>query len=241
TYPAYTPNYWIGGFSCFDCHSPHANPARLLGFNDLGQPVGLVDTETAYGTLNKTYSIANPGHDGRTENNYKFYSANPAEREPVYLAGSWLLIKNADREIAVRDDADAVGLDGASGAYVAKPVTAGQEISDSIMAGLHQYDTDTAYPVNKVPIDWNDPIGAAGSAAVGNENKGYDQLGLKNIWNVSEFCTDCHDGNAGLHTVQAPLFSEDRALRGSQSANGDDTNFKGSYDLAYGHDAQPRH
>ncbi len=61
-----------------------------------------------------------------------------------------------------------------------------------------------------------------------------------------KFCTDCHDGNAGLHTVKAPLFSEDRALRGqSEGLNGstidDTTTWKGDYDLAYGHDAAPRH
>lgn len=30
TDPAYTPPYYRGGFSCLDCHSPHANPDRVM-------------------------------------------------------------------------------------------------------------------------------------------------------------------------------------------------------------------
>jgi len=48
---------------------------------------------------------------------------------------------------------------------------------------------------------------------------------------MGEFCSDCHDGNAGLHTDPTPLFSEDRAARGDTYA----------YDIGYGHDTNPRH
>jgi opacity protein-like surface antigen len=37
TYPAYTPKYYMGGFSCMDCHSPHGNPQRMLGYIDMGR------------------------------------------------------------------------------------------------------------------------------------------------------------------------------------------------------------
>ncbi|OFW34693.1 MAG: hypothetical protein A2074_01450 [Candidatus Aquicultor primus] len=254
TYPAYKPNYWFGGFSCFDCHSPHANPARMLGYKDSGLAGGVLRPDGKY------YAIANPGHD-----NIQFatdaFGANTGRAymtldKPIYLAGSWLLIKNPDREIATDTetvkyyDIDTLNL-------LTITINKGQEISDKIYSDtdvngdatsglLGQYAANMGwtvalsdensltakFPVNKMPIDWDSPVGAAGTGAV---NPGFDERGGTAIWSVNEFCTDCHDGNAGQHTVQAPLFSEDRALRLQSSPNG------GSYDLAYGHDVQPRH
>ncbi|MCL6473325.1 MAG: hypothetical protein K6T91_11040 [Firmicutes bacterium] len=240
TFPAFTPNYYMGGFSCFDCHSPHANPSRLLGYSDTGTAVGLSQN-------NKVFGILNPGH-GETEGDPAAYISG-GHAQPIYLSGSWLLIKNPDREIAVADDTKSAsytiysGTGSTAGVEITSMVdsiTAGSEISDGIMQALYQYDSTTSYPVNKIPIDWNDPIGQAGSATTGQENRGYTQTGTQNIWAMSEFCTDCHDGNAGLHTVQAPLFSEDRALR-TQGFETETPAWKGEYDLAYGHDAQPRH
>ncbi|PIW23260.1 MAG: hypothetical protein COW32_00190, partial [Candidatus Aquicultor secundus] len=119
-------------------------------------------------------------------------------------------------------------------------------------------DEDTSYPVNKMPTDWNNPIGSASiqdftnmfNFAAPSSDYGTNTRNpfCKSLI-VDEFCTDCHDGNGGLHTVQAPLFSEDRALREQTVTSGDGetsvttsgTNFKGSYDLAYGHDAAIRH
>ncbi|MDP2211134.1 MAG: hypothetical protein Q8J63_05295 [Candidatus Aquicultor sp.] len=253
TFPAFKPNYWFGGFSCFDCHSPHANPARMLGYKD---------NATAGGVLSggKYYAIANPGHD-----NIQFaenaFGANTgkgylAVNKPIYLAGSWLLIKNPDRETATDTetvkyfDINALGI-------LTVTIDKGQEISDKIYSDTDAYGDATSgllgqyaanmgwtvalsdensltakFPVNKMPIDWDSPVGAAGGGAV---NPGFDARGGTAIWSVNEFCTDCHDGNAGQHTVRAPLFSEDRALRVQSNPNG------GSYDLAYGHDVQPRH
>ncbi|MDI6817067.1 MAG: hypothetical protein QME41_07745 [Actinomycetota bacterium] len=253
TYPAFKPNYWFGGFSCFDCHSPHANPMRMLGYKNNGTPGGVVEA-------GKYYAIANPGHDNIQfaedalgSNTGKNYWKND---KPIYLAGSWLLIKNPDAEIAT-DTETVKYFDVDFQTTQTVTINKGQEIIDKIYAKtdakgnaliglLGQYaagmgwsvdlsdenSTSAKFPVNKMPIDWDSPVGAAGGGTV---NPGFDARGGTAIWSVNEFCTDCHDGNAGQHTVRAPLFSEDRALRVQSNPNG------GSYDLAYGHDVQPRH
>lgn len=184
---------------------------------------------------------------------------------PLYQAGSWLLVKNADREIAVTSEAITyyrVGdAEGQAGTIETMNIAVGQEISDlvfayselvggeaSVTAGqLHQFSADTAYPVNKIPIDWNTPMGIAkspvGNAAITERTYLATVPDHAGVWNVNEFCTDCHDGNSGLHTVAAPLFSEDRALR-NQGNNLDGTpinDFRGNYDIAYGHDQNSRH
>ncbi|MBS3908328.1 MAG: hypothetical protein KGZ93_01630, partial [Actinobacteria bacterium] len=117
TYPAFTPNYWQGGFSCFDCHSPHANPRRMLGYDNQGQVKGLAWAEAGYyGGQTRYYSIVNPGHGSATDppgdsiscidchkkvvdGSGNFVSGTPSA-VPIYQAGSWLLIKNADCKIA---------------------------------------------------------------------------------------------------------------------------------------------
>jgi hypothetical protein len=318
TYPAFTPNYWQGGFSCFDCHSPHANPARMLGFNDQGDAVGLAAVEsTTTGVKNgKVYGILNSGSGGtwdkalKAANNPQGIGNNKVINKPFWPSGTWLLIKNPDREIASRTVTVKSGifkpkagssLDGNNGtdkeltlaqfiATIVEPdkditITAGQEINDAVTEPLLEFDGITSYPVNKLPIDWNSPLGTvtkslwratnggitatygnSTGAAVGlitekvrraDAQGAWSTTGLVpsgdytedgnspcTVWTVSEFCTDCHDGNAGLHTVKAPLFSEDRALRNSTTGSGADgstLNSRANYDLAYGHDAQPRH
>jgi hypothetical protein len=289
TYPAFTPNYWLGGFSCFDCHSPHANPVRMLGYDDTGQARGLSFADIqAYGGSGahneetRIYSIVNPGHEAVSEGPGEsilcvdchkkldadedlIYDAGYSSAVPLYLAGSWLLLKNADREIA--DTSETItyyrigDIEGQAGSMQTMNIVAGQEISDlvfayselvggeaSVTAGqLHQFDTDTAYPVNKIPIDWNTPMGIAksaeGNAAMTVRTYLASRPAHAGVWNVNEFCADCHDGNTGLHTVAAPLFSEDRALR-NQGSNIDGTpidGFRGNYDIAYGHDENSRH
>jgi len=181
-------------------------------------------------TMTRVFGIANPGHD--------ILPGDPTHIStgPVYLSGSWLLVKDPDRETAGANTTVASGITGDPDITV----TAGAEISDAITAGLNEFDTTTPYPVNKIATDWNSPIGAASTS---DTSIGYNQRNMSasaRVWNVSEFCTDCHDGNAGLHTIQAPLFSEDRALR-DQGHSTDTPEWKGNYDLAYGHDAQPRH
>jgi len=289
TYPAFTPNYWQGGFSCFDCHSPHANPQRMLGYNESGDAIeSIVDVMTG-----QVFNLGNPGHDLYTKGgdgyaytdmaNFKIAwvpalgGPLPNKAKPYYLAGSWLLIKNPDREIATGDYGE-VPVDiwsvnsmmpngtapfgGSMSKDESVTVNAGMEIPDSVTMKLTEFST-TPYPVNKMPIDWNNPIGSAsiledtqmfGMAPQGVEPanpfpvEGFDadDYGY-NIRNpfcksliVDEFCTDCHDGNSGLHTEPAPLFSEDRALRADDN-NSEAPNWKGSYDIAYGHDTNVRH
>ncbi|HCG99149.1 MAG TPA: hypothetical protein DE036_04925 [Actinobacteria bacterium] len=310
TYPAFTPNYWQGGFSCFDCHSPHANPSRMLGFNDAGDALGIAEvadsslTQASQVPTGRVFGIVNSGGDDWAGTLVK--AKNPQRtNKPFWLSGSWLLIKNPDREIASTTTAavssgvltlggtamanivfDTLGLP-VLGAESVTTITAGQEIPDYITANLFEFDSTTSYPVNKIPIDWDSPMGNArtlwkvsdtlgvttnyllsngkpagflgfnvrrsealriwedsGTASpVDKFIENYDgtssqaDVGVPcNVWSVSDFCTDCHDGNAGKHTIQAPLFSEDRALR-----SGTDTPSTADYDLAYGHDVQPRH
>jgi len=259
TFPAYTPNYWLGGFSCFDCHSPHANPQRLLGYDNTGVAVGISGTNDGDDPLSRdqrglVFSIANPGHDAMG-NDTQLWNATDNKNEPIYLAGSWLLIKNADLEVSPKDTTETVtfwnlDLNGGNGGVDTYDIEPGQEIPDYIASltingtdygNMFMFDDTTSYPVNKIPINWDSPVGPAGSAAVGSEDIGFSRKNMsKRIWNVSEFCTDCHDGNAGLHTVAAPLFSEDRALR-DQGNSGDSPAWSGNFDIAYGHDTQPRH
>jgi len=280
TYPAFTPNYWQGGFSCFDCHSPHANPQRMLGFNDNGTPVGLwegidgngdgvVDLNNPADTVQdidgdgkaKVYSIVNSGHDllASGGKNYLPGTLDPEganKARPWFIAGSWLIIKNPDREIA-RKTESVTYFDIDKQATTGATVTAGQEISDMIYAYsefadggsevtaglLTQFDDGTGYPVNKMPTDWNTPVGLAKWAPTQTSlgEVGMDKRNPKlKMWILDEFCADCHDGNAGRHVVKAPLFSEDRALRG-QGSDSDTPAWKGNYDLAYGHDANTRH
>ncbi|HEY3375511.1 MAG TPA: hypothetical protein VGK02_10725 [Candidatus Aquicultor sp.] len=232
TYPAFTPNYYLGGFSCFDCHSPHANPQRMLGYNSAGIAVGLL------GTDGKRYGIADPGHDSITAVD----STHIASR-PVYLSGSWLLIKDPDQEIA-----SSTGLSVSSG-ITGDPAVSwaiNGEIPDVVTAGLNEFDSVDMYPVNKIAIDWSNPVGAASGAVA---STGFTTRNTTDsFWSVTEFCTDCHDGNAGLNNVAVPMFSEDRALRGQTttgSSNGSvctgtTANWKGSYDIGYAHDEQSR-
>ena len=298
TYPAYTPNYWMGGFSCFDCHSPHANPQRLLGYNDQGQVKGLAwadarYTPPYYNGETRYYSIVNPGHGSVTDppgasikcidchkktlDGNGNFATGYYTSVPLYLSGSWLLVKDADREIATTSETIAyykIGdAEGEAGSIETTSIALGTEISDmifayselingesSVTAGLlHQYDTNKAYPVNKIPIDWNSPIGIAklpgGSDAYTVRSYLQSVPNHTGVWNINEFCSDCHDGNVGLHTVAAPLFSEDRALRDQTQTGGsggtleatsnpiatDATQWKGEYDIAYGHDENSRH
>lgn len=165
TNPAFMPAYWLGGFSCFDCHSAHANPLRLLGYSNAN------DT---------TYTVYNPGYENPT-----------APMDAGYPAGSWLLLKDPDREVD-------------SGT--------GEEIPDKdagvkTVAVTREKLQKTV--VNKQPIDWDKPMGF------------YDKSSgtMKNGFHVSEFCIDCHDGDGGLATQKVALFSEDIAAKNHDNPN----------------------
>jgi len=76
TYPAFTPGFWWGGLSCFDCHAAHANPARTLGHTAMGDPI---------------YGVLDPGFNAIQT------SVQPG-KPSVFKAGRWFLKKNPDRE-----------------------------------------------------------------------------------------------------------------------------------------------
>jgi hypothetical protein len=175
TYPAYTPSYWLGGFSCFDCHSPHANPKRLLGFSNNGT---------------MTFPIYNPGYNAIT-------ALSMSHKNLQYPAGSWLLLKNPDRET--------------------NPTT-GKEISDSDVKtslAISFNGRQHRFPVHKQAIDWDHPSRSGGAMSDG--------------FQISQFCADCHDGNAGLATEQVAMFSEDLALMGKTDIQ--------AYVIGSGHDS----
>ncbi len=216
TYPAYTPKYYMGGFSCIDCHSPHGNPARTLGSSPQPGTQAWIDacstrgvqyfrvegTATTYAveSTQLVLRVVNPGH-------YSQYPYDPYG--PAFPGGKWILVENPDVEI--------VG---------------GTEVKD--------WDTTSyiGYPVNKLAIDWDVPFGRNAYADNISSQRYVKILNIAPntprpvvMIFISEFCADCHDGNAGLHTVQTKLFSEDRAARGDADP----------YDIGYGHDTQPRH
>jgi hypothetical protein len=191
TYPAYTPKYYMGGFSCIDCHSPHGNPQRILGgypkpqtsdWNTLAAQRGITYFAVAKSTTTIAPSqvtklvIANPGH-------YPQYTGDTWG--PTFSGGKWILVENPDVEL--RSD--------------------GTEIKDWDVSAYN------GYPVNKMAYDWDFPFGPNNDKTNVRVVKpsGSDYIA---ILTVNEFCADCHDGNAGRSTLQTKLFSEERALRG---------------------------
>lgn len=195
TDPAYDLHSSTGGFSCFDCHSPHANKQRLLGW--------ISDLRTG-GTLNVQVpsTIVNSGNDEGVQAVPWPRTSNPPvtfKHKPIFPAGRWLLLENPDD---------------------------GENADDNNTTALGP----SGYQINKVPINWNFPYGTCDDSEVIGSNA-YLNLATCFGVSVSEFCTDCHDGNAGLHTQRAAMFSEDRALRNQASY----------YDIGYSHDTMPRH
>jgi hypothetical protein len=144
-------------------------------------------------------------------------------RKPIFPTGRFLLLKNPDNE-------NGLGL-------------AGDMSTATVGIGGRDVVTDGN---NKLAIDWNNALGPAMTYDVnyaipddigmpvyytGNDERfpfplfitgtGQDRPGIAT---VGEFCTDCHDGTAGLATQAAEVWVP--AV--------DD------YMVAYSHDAQPR-
>jgi len=78
TYPAFTPSFWRGGLSCFDCHAAHANPVRTLGHSASGNPI--------YGILDSGFN--------------SIQTSLQAGTLSIHKPGRWLLKKNPDLEYA---------------------------------------------------------------------------------------------------------------------------------------------
>lgn len=178
TYPAFTPRYWLGGLTCFDCHSVHANPSKTLGHNETGEPL---------------FNILDSGFtDVKT-------SARPGQPS-VFEPGRWILKKNPDREISEET---------------------GVEIKDTYDG---DYSGAVKWPVNKLTTNWDNP-----SIKNTFELKEFSSYS-KTLNAVSELCIDCHDGNAGLHSVEALLYAPENGASGKQGLD--------SYVEAYSHDSK---
>ena len=76
TYPAFTPSFWRGGLSCFDCHTAHANPVETLGHSANGIPI---------------FGVLDPGFNS-------LQTSSQPGKPAIYRAGRWFLKKNPDRE-----------------------------------------------------------------------------------------------------------------------------------------------
>ena len=254
TYPAYTPKYYMGGFSCIDCHSPHGNKWRVIGYNNFWQALGWTTTAQAwaggYESFDLTlapskwlseYVIRNPGAWYRA-------GAMTTLGSPAgirgFKAGTWILVKNPDQEIAwttmtPSSTLPPVFVKGSAVVYGPhNPIRPGEEIPDIL---THRYNgvatsaasTALAVPVNKMAIDWEVPMGSrvAGEGEISYRDTERASPGAPLTFVLAEFCADCHDGNAGLHTVATAMYSEDRAER----------NDTVPYDIGYSHDAHIRH
>lgn len=217
------------GFACFDCHTPHGNSARVLAtFADPGRKMGgfIVQNVFKVGDPQGTVFAAGPvdirtaanGADGTywgvttDEGNVivvtRTGGVNTPAKKPIWPGGRFLLLKNPD------------GANDMS------------EVPTGTVADNGQV---------KMAISWDDPIGPADTAYGGDDrshsanpawnnsatpNK-FDPLGLNS---VSEFCTDCHAGAAGLSNQPANVWRPNPSDLAT-----------GSYVVAQSHDAQPRH
>jgi predicted CXXCH cytochrome family protein len=217
-----------GGLMCFDCHSVHGNSDRVLTtFANPGraiQPTSLVD---------EVYKVGDPGYDhsvsGWGDNDLDnapdtdaFWGVTPDEgnivtngagdgstatRWPIWPTGRFLLTKNPHREIL--------------GAV---------EITDTVVSN------DATGGVNKIAIDWDDPLWTEPLAYTGEQDQAGGNTSTPmhpwpdGILSVSEFCTDCHDGAAGASTQRALVWKPNEASN----------DVSGTYVQTYAHDAQPR-
>ncbi len=256
TYPAYTPKYYMGGFSCMDCHSPHGNPQRMLGFMDMGRmmsptlpgPRGDNGSSMFLQTgMQVPGFISNSGSNA--ENTEMMRVPWPLNiRRPSYEVTMTVPFPDGSggmvfMEVSVFNVWQAVADKVSWLSY--RPIVPGgrylliENPDDS--EPVPDYSTATVtfpgdgnnYVVNKVKISWDFPYGSVGEDDLLGDSASNFINPLCAAVTVSQFCTDCHDCNAGLHTLATPLFSEDRAVRGATGAS--------AYDIGYGHDTNPRH
>jgi hypothetical protein len=89
--------------------------------------------------------------------------------------------------------------------------------------------------VNKYAMDWKDALGPADQMSLDEQESDRNQAypftaspANTGFGSVNEMCVDCHAGAGGASTQKANVFMPDY-------------NGGGSYQLAYSHDAQPRH
>ncbi|GAB4276270.1 MAG: hypothetical protein Kow0056_06500 [Coriobacteriia bacterium] len=231
------------GLACFDCHTPHGNSARVLTtFANPGrafQPVtyvvypyggggsdGLAAFIAAGGT---TVTVGSDVYYdlGTVNDTVTLWGLTPGEgnivlakggdgkgalKKPIWPTGRFLLLKNPDNET--------------SGTVAVSDTTTGTAPGSASQVGY-----------NKLAIDWDAPYGPADAGYGGDQDRDYNKAlpwnpaGVTGLMSVNEFCTDCHDGAAGASTQQATVWVPDASTNDTQ----------GAYQVAYSHDAQPRH
>lgn len=252
--PAYTD---AEGLACFDCHSPHGNSARILTtfanpgratFNDAGEE-GVLSAPP--GSSHFWVTKVN-GSTGQTAID-KFTKYTSSKYGVVYDLRSYLPVTGDD----VVDKGTIWGLAPVEGNFVIAKAVTGAEIkpvwgtgrflllknpdakdgSDITTSGAGSYGGGpyalaNGAGSNKLSINWTNPLGPANAAYGGNQDNDGQKFpsAATGILAVSEMCTDCHDGAAGSSGQAANVWLP----------SSDDSS-TGSYQVAYSHDAQPRH
>jgi hypothetical protein len=231
------------GFACFDCHTPHGNSARVLTtFANPGrafEPTTLVTD--VYGKF-ATSPIADPTTVGATDNGDGRWDISTVT---INNGDAYWGLTQTEGNIVLVKDVD--GTAGVTKKVMKKPIwptgrflllknpdNAEGGVADTVVAtGSATADNG----VNKLAIDWDEPLGPADKGYGGDQNNDYDKAmpwnpaGVTGLSAVNEFCQDCHDGAAGASTQPANVWYPDAAAN----------NATGAYTVAYSHDAQPRH
>jgi hypothetical protein len=215
--PAFVEN---AGFTCTDCHSPHGSSARLLTtFADVGHRTGGPEVCDIHsdGTLLEVctspegidLSAYNGGRGSFwgisvTHGNIVTVEDGSVTEMPIFPTGRFLLLRDPHS-------------------------TANEGAEDTRVGSAPGSDVQLGF--NKVPIDWDDPIGPADASNTGDQSArhGGSFYGSQGLLDINEICTDCHDGAAGASSQRATVW-----YREGVSPAG------GVYAVAYSHDSQPR-
>lgn len=200
TYPAYTPKYYLGGFSCFDCHTPHGNPSRLFGYIDMGRMMykpGLPSGMFPDSPDNPAFvevGVQAPGfisNPGAVDHNTFMYVPWPLnERRPDYEVTMTLAYPNLSTGGYIYVDARVMNVSAAMGQpwLKAKSIFPGgrwlliQNPDTEILNGQEIRDVDTSkytfpgdgntYPVNKTKTSWDWPFGTVSEDDMLGDNNG---------------------------------------------------------------------
>ncbi len=240
--PAFTD---AQGLSCFDCHTPHGNSARVLAtFADPGRPMG--------GTV--VQNVYRAGQPAGT-----VFQAGPVDLNTAsYVATSnagmfWGIEVNQGNIVIVKNKTAAETAGGAIMVVQKKPVWPtgrflllkdpdANDGDDSLLAtSTNAAGMSTGVATKKFAISWDDPIGPADGAYGGDDsvhaaNPAGNNVATTNhpwpkgLMATSEMCADCHGGTAGLSNQAANVWKPNPL-----------DSKTGAYLVAYSHDAQPRH
>jgi len=208
------------GLTCFECHTPHAASTRMITtFADPGRALGGQRVSALWSGSTLLTTTPDPsGIDLATYNGgVGSYWGTTVEEGNIASALNGGVTQHPvwpkGRFLLLKDPHPTSAEGAGDTAVGTSPGTAGEE------------------GTNKLAIDWEDPLGPADAAYGGAQDtdNDTDYYGSPGLATVSEVCTDCHDGSAGAVTQRAVVW---------RPAPSDPTS--GSYETAWGHDAQPR-